>query len=183
MRFFLQLPIVGRLHAKRLLFPVIVLLAVAGVLTHGALRGEAPAEEVPAPSPSPAAPVRTTFPTLRPNLEKTPLTYVADYWLQLADHARPKLVLLGEERKPGIVIAPGLVLTSIRAAHDVRASEEQRRIAQPGDQEPEITAAKVETALGTPPLSRDDRSEPEPLVSPYRLLAVDSALELSLIHI
>ena len=181
MRFFLQLPIVGRLHAKRLLFPVIVLLTVAGVLAHGALRGEAPAEEVPAPSA--AEPVRPTFPILRPDLEKTPLTYVADYWLQLADRARPKLVLLGEERTPGIIIAPGLALTSIRAAHDVRASEEQRRIAQPGDQEPEITDEKVETMLGTPPLPSDDRSEPEPPVSPYRVLAVDSALELALFEV
>ena len=181
MRFFLQLPIVGRLHAKRLLFPVIVLLAVAGVLAHGALRGEAPAEEVPAPSA--AEPVRPTFPMLRPDLEKTPLTYVADYWLQLADRARPKMVLLGEERTPGIIIAPGLALTSIRAAHDVRASEEQRRVAQPGDQEPEITGEKVETMLGTPPLPSDDRSEPEPPVSPYRVLAVDSALELALFEV
>ncbi len=181
MRFFLQLPIVGRLHTKHLLFPVIVLLAVAGVLAHGALNGEAPAEEVPAPAA--AAPVRATFPTLRPDLEKTPLTYVADYWLQLADHARTKLVLLGEERTPGIMIAPGLALTSIRAAHDARASEEQRRIAQPGDREPEIAAEKVETALGTPPLASDDRSKPEPPISPYRVLAVDSALELALFEV
>ena len=64
-------------------------------------------ELVPAPAPRPI---------LRADLEKTPLTYVSDYWNQLAEVARENLVAVGPTATPGILIGPRLALTTARPA-------------------------------------------------------------------
>ncbi|MFP6571262.1 MAG: hypothetical protein VB674_01475, partial [Vicinamibacterales bacterium] len=85
-RFILNLPGIRSLHERQLLFPVVVIVVVAVVLVDGAIdRTEQVERDASSPrsntlvpqTPSPPRPV------LRGDLEKTPLTYVADYWSQL----------------------------------------------------------------------------------------------------
>jgi S1-C subfamily serine protease len=49
---------------------------------------------------------------MRPDLEKAPLAYLSDYWLQLAERARAGLTRVGREQLPAVVVAPGLAVTS-----------------------------------------------------------------------
>jgi S1-C subfamily serine protease len=53
---------------------------------------------------------------LRPDLEKTPLAYHSDYWLQLGERARSRIQLVGPRRIPALVIASGLAVTAPRVA-------------------------------------------------------------------
>ena len=134
-RFLLRLPGVRHLHQRQLLFPVLVLLVVAGVLAHGALdrtrtaraaRDAPDAAVVGAPDPPlPAA----SRPPLRGDLEKTPLTYFSDYWAQLASEVRAYVVPLGTTGHGGLVIAQGLAVTSTAAADAVTAAEARTRLA------------------------------------------------------
>ena len=96
-----------------------------GVLLHGAFSHEREAEasagnilDLPTPP---------SLPDLRPNLEKTPLTYLSDYYLQLGDQAKNKFVLVGQQKLPGLVVTPGLILTSIRAADESMRQRLQQR--------------------------------------------------------
>ena len=123
----LQLPVIRALHKRQLLFPTVVSIIVAGVLVQGALDRSQPqtmtsesasAEPIPTPEPRPF---------LRPDLEKTPLTYFSDYWNQLADGARNNFVAIGPTAVPGILIGPGLALTTVEPALAVLA--ERNRLA------------------------------------------------------
>ena len=73
-----------RTHVHRFIFPLVIVLVVAVVLIQGFYnRAPAPAapvsdDPIEEPSESPLAPL-----SIRPDLEKTPLTYVSDYWLQV----------------------------------------------------------------------------------------------------
>jgi S1-C subfamily serine protease len=87
-------------------------VAVLGVLIHGIARRLRPA-------PTPTESVETTEPvparpSLRPDLEKTPLTYHSDYWRQLGERVQSRILLVGAARIPAIVIAPGLAVSSAR---------------------------------------------------------------------
>ena len=119
MRSFLQLPVLRELHARSLLFPTIVLLLVVGVLIHGALTPESVDETAEAAAPEPPP----LLPNLRPDLEKTPLSYTADYWSQLGETLRRNLVLVGRDGTPGVVIAPRTVLAAFRAADELLAEQ------------------------------------------------------------
>jgi S1-C subfamily serine protease len=87
-----------------------LVVAVLGVLIHGFAQrlrpAPAPTESAETPEPVPAPPA------LRPDLEKTPLAYHSDYWRQLGERARPKILLVGSARIPAIVVAPGLAVSS-----------------------------------------------------------------------
>ena len=147
MRISLDSPILRELRARGLLFPVTVLLAVGFVLLHGALRpdpNEYPAGgEIVGPPPPPATPAPLL--NMRPSLEKTALSYEDDYWLQLGEQAGAKMVLL-DGAFPAAVVAPGLALTSHRAAEELL---ELRRL--PGDPDP--TDGPSHRLLGWDPLS------------------------------
>ena len=78
MRYISKVPVIRSLQARGLVFPIIAALAVIAALVHGALNRESPAEAAPRVAEEPAPP-----PFVRPDLEKGPLTYVSDYWLQL----------------------------------------------------------------------------------------------------
>jgi len=119
-----RIPIVRELHARGLLLPVLVGLAVVGVLVEGAVNHGAPTE--PDAVAEMGSPVPASAGGFRPTLEKTPLTYESDYWRQLGERAARNLVLLGDERTPGVIVAPGLALTSIRAADDVARRAQER---------------------------------------------------------
>jgi len=73
------------------------------------------------PSPTPTA--TQLLPRLRPDLEKTPLSYLSDYWLQLGERARPSLMRLGQGGWPAIVVAPGIAVTSPEAGQALRAED------------------------------------------------------------
>ena len=122
-RSILDLPGIRELHSRKLLFPFVVLLVVAAVLVHGAfsppVQESAEAATEPAPAPS----------VFRPEFEKTPLSYTADYWLQVGEQWRPHIVLIGRDQAPAIVVAPRLAVTSADVADDWIAEELARGIA------------------------------------------------------
>lgn len=133
-RFLLRLPGVRHVHERQLLFPVLVLFVVAGVLVHGALdrsRSARAAREAldiaNAAPPEPPRPPAGRL-SLRGDLEKTPLTYFSDYWAQLASEVRPHIVPLADGHA-GLVIEPGLAVTSAAAATAVIAAEARGHLA------------------------------------------------------
>ena len=116
-RSILDLPGIRELHSRRLLFPVVALLAVAVVLVHGALSPPVEESAEAATEPAPAPPV------FRPEFEKTPLAYTADYWLQVGEQWRPHIVLIGRDQTPAIVVAPRLAVSSADVGDDWIAEE------------------------------------------------------------
>lgn len=122
-RSILDLPGIRELHSRRLLFPFVVLLVVVAVLFQGAFspRVEESAEAATEPVPTPSV--------FRPEFEKTPLSYTADYWRQVGEQWRPHIVLIGRDQAPGIVVAPRLAVTSADIADDWIAEELARDIA------------------------------------------------------
>ena len=165
------------LRGHRLLMPVAALVAVAAVLVHGALDHQPPAEAAPnlEVEPAPAPPT-----IVRADLEKTPLAYFSDYWLQLGERARNKIVFIGPEKAPAIVVAAGLAVTSVQVAEDFVAQGLALHLAQqhsaPGPGEnPKKPAGDEASESDEDPPSRDT----EAASNPYRLLGVDSGLELA----
>jgi len=115
MSFLLELPLVRTLHARSLLLPFVVILAVGGVLIQGALnRGDSAEASSEAQQSEPAPQVPTS--AFRPDLESTPLSYFTDYWAQLGGHVQGRLLLIGPDAASGVVVSPGVALTSIAAA-------------------------------------------------------------------
>jgi S1-C subfamily serine protease len=101
------------LHSRGLLVPLVVVALVGIVLLEGvfhrsrpAASGAAQKEEVGPPAP---AGMR------RPDLEKAPLAYLSEYWLQLGARTKPSLVLVGEAHVAGIAILPGFALAPLGA--------------------------------------------------------------------
>jgi len=140
----LELPVIRELHARRLLFPVILFVCVAGVLVHGALTKvpsgmpETPEMQLPIPP--------ITIPTLRPSLEKRPLSYQSDYWLQLAEVVQNKIIPIGPLGRSGIMVAPGVAIASLEAADELRDD-----LTSPGGP-PDVITAAADPLLATPTL-------------------------------
>ena len=108
-----------KLHDRGVLLPIVVVLIVAGILAQGFFqRGTAtnPDEPDPGATPSPAA---TPF---RPDLEKVPLTYISDYWLQVGERAHDLVIGLGEAQVPGVRVTSGYALSSVEAADAVHVA-------------------------------------------------------------
>ncbi len=152
MKWFTRLPIVRDLYARGLLFPAVLGLAVLGVLLHGTLSHQAPAEAL-AEGELPRTPVEV--PGFRPDLEKSPLTYRSDYYRQLGESIQNKFVLLGGERIPGVVVAPGVALTTLRAA-DGLAAEQQGTGEQEGRASREILGVDTARGLALIAVKQDD---------------------------
>jgi S1-C subfamily serine protease len=110
----------------------------AVIMLHGSLTREPDA--LPEASPSPTAPAAPNV--FRPDLEKTPLTYFADYWQQLGTRVRDGLALAGDPATPAIAVAPGLALTSTRALAGLAPGD---RTSSPGG--PRLLAADDELGL------------------------------------
>lgn len=137
-------------HARGRLLPALVAVAVAVVLVEGAWRGRqrqpaTPETSLPLASPGAPAP--------RGDLDKAPLSYAADYYLQVGERARNRLVLVGATRLPAIVLKPGLAVAASEAAEQVtrlawqqRFREERARVAGQGAQE---EATETGTAAAT----------------------------------
>ena len=168
------------LKEHRLLLPVVALVAVAAVLVHGAWDRQPPAEAAPSLEVEPAPEPPTI---VRPDLYKGALAYFSDYWLQLGERARNKIAFIGPEKAPAIVVAAGLAVTSMQVAEDFVARELALHLAEqhspPGpDENPQMPAGDETT-----PPNRIDEDPPnqdtESVPAPYRLLGVDSELELA----
>ena len=181
----LRIPVIRRLHDRQLLFPVVVVLVVSGVLLQGAWqRSDLPAEtagqaDTPAPVSSPVS--------RRPDLEQTPLTYFDDYWRQLRERVEDKVVHVGPDRTPAVVVMPGLALTSAEAAEAVLAQIERARLVRPPDRPPTNEGAAVALPGGQPPPIEagveDPAAEPTPAPRPSGLIAMDRDLGLSLFEV
>jgi S1-C subfamily serine protease len=85
---------------------------VIAVLLHGAARQDRPGSGAATPAPAP----ELSAPPPETNLEKTPLSYVSDYWLQLGNRARARLLLVGPRKVPALVLAPDLAVSTVDAA-------------------------------------------------------------------
>jgi S1-C subfamily serine protease len=127
-----------RLHDNILLLPIVVILVVAGLLVQGFLRR---GEEGPEARDTEITPVPTPTPTpFRPDLEKVPLSYFSDYWLQLGERSHDLLITLGEAQVSAVRVTPGYALGSLAAADAV--------IAAPGEApEGELVAANGRLGL------------------------------------
>ena len=189
MQFLLKLPIVRTLHERQLLFPAVLALVVAGVLAQGLLGQDGPAQAaqesgLSAPPPIPEIPRFVG----RADLEKTPLTYVSDYWAQLADEARPSLVQVGPTGAPGLVVGPRLVLTTAAAAEAEMAAQWRQTLVDDLTSvlaEPDEDDQNAEPDENDEP-DADDEADPagppvEPDPSPVR--ALDAELGLALFDI
>ena len=162
MRALLRLPVIRSLHQRQLLFPVVLALVVVGVLALGAVQQGELAEATQQPAAEPAA-VEVPRPAVsRADLQKTPLTYVSDYWAQLAEQSRPKLTLIGESPIAAVLIGPRLAVTTADAA--VAIIEARRR-----------------DALTRAPEAEDAEVLPPPAeVGPFRLRGWDAGVGLAL---
>jgi len=156
LRRILQLPIIRQLHERRLLLPAILGLAVVAVLLEGVVNQESTGFDRPKLD-LPLPPI--TVPSLRPSLEKSPLTYQSDYWWQIAQSVRDKLILIGPGDRPAVMVAPGVALTSLAAVSEIEA---EFHPVSNGDDTITVTD---DPALSTPP---------------YRLLGVDNEEEVAL---
>ena len=157
MRFLLQLPGVRSLHKRQLLFPTVVLVGVAVVLTLGALERSEPAAVASEPdvrsAPAPRA-------VIRADLEKTPLAYHSDYWHQLAESAQPSFVLIGEAGVPGLLVGPGLAVTTVDAAREALLARTRRQLSA-ADEAVDVTETEGSLDDGAPGAESDGRAEAE----------------------
>ena len=196
MRSILQWPVIRNLHSRGLLMPVGVLILVGVVLMEGALERQPPVEAAPKLAVEPFEPPPQSG---RPALEKGPLTYDSDYWLQIAQQTRVKIELISTKRIPALVIRPSLAIASIEAADALIADQQVRELTREHhklvseDQPPEPPAGDdgeprergaaedSEAASQQAATSPAPDSTPEP--EPYRLLAVDTALGIALFEL
>lgn len=98
-------PAFQNVSIRRLLVPLALLGLVGIVLLEGWLQRVPASPDDPQPPPAPRSPL--PMPGLRPDLEKTPLAYFSDYWLQLGRRVSPRLVAVGRARVPALVLRPG----------------------------------------------------------------------------
>lgn len=182
MEFLKNLPVVRTLRERGLLFPGFALIAVAGVLLHGTLNREPPPVEgtiedaVPPAPPAPEVPFRAA-------LEKTPLAYESDYWLQLSRSASENLVLVGAERVPGVLIMPGLAVTSVMGAD---ALEHARRIREAEAAQRALVTEAAEIPASIPGEPNAQEAVPEVGVgvpTGPRLVSVDVEHEIALVTV
>jgi membrane-associated protease RseP (regulator of RpoE activity) len=164
--------LVRELRAKGLLFPSLALVALALVLIQGALSGQ-PAQHVSTTSASKGPPPSEA--PGRPDLEKAPLAYLSDYWLQLGNRVRQCLVRVGPQGAPGVLLAPDLALTALPPAGETGASA-------PLAVDPDLGVAlfQLATNSGGAPLATVDPNSlrPATLVAAVAL-APDGGLEIT----
>ena len=160
MRFLLRFPVIRLLRRRQLLFPVFLVMLAGAVLIQGALERSAvpPADRsAPVPDAIRAEPARAF---VRADLDKTPLTYFADYWAQLAERAHAHLTFVGSARTPAIVVGTRLVLTTAEPALELLAAERRARLTDAAD------------AGGD-----------EPVLGPFRLRGWDPDIGLALFEV
>ena len=162
MRFLLRLPVIRSLRHRQLLFPVVLVLVTVTVLILGALE-QRDTSRVVSESPIPE-PIEINRLVTRADLDKTPLTYFADYWTQLAEQTSRQLISVGSAKTPGIVIGPRLVLTTIEPALEVLAVQNRANLTR-----------EVET--------ENEEALPLPELGFYRLIGWDAEIGLALFNV
>lgn len=100
-------------RGERLLAALAVSVVV--VLVHGFVVGR---RGGPEPGEAPKLEPSSVASALRPDLEKTPLSYYSDYWRQVGERVKPKMMLVGSRGTPSLVVAPGLAVSSPRVAEE-----------------------------------------------------------------
>jgi hypothetical protein len=130
-----------------------VSLVVAGLLVHGFLKREDGPETAESGLTGAPTPAPTPF---RPELEKVPLSYFSDYWLQLGEQSHDFLISIGEAQLNAVRVSPGYALGSLAAADAATAA--------PGD-DPEGELVAVNGKLGLALFRLADRlgSTPRPV--------------------
>lgn len=158
------------LVSQRLFAPILLGVLVLGVLIHGGVTRGTPSAKPPVFEPEPRT---EPLVAMRSGLDKAPLDYFSEYWFQLGDDVRRVLVEIGPSRVPGVIIAPGVALSTVAAADEVRNLRSSREAwlslanAEAGD------AAEV-----------DAEPPPEPAAEAAdRVLLVDSGLGLALFDV
>ena len=182
MRFLLRLPVIRALHHRQLLFPVALVLVAIIFLILGALEQR---DIVQGASVSPIPePAEVTRSIIRADLDKTPLTYFADYWTQLAEQASRQLVSVGTSKTPGIVVGPRLVLTTIEPALEVFAAQNRANLIREVETE-NVETENVETENEETENEETENEEtlPLPELGPYRLIGWDAEIGLALFNV
>ena len=128
LRFLLRLPLVRALYQRQLLFPAVVILLAIIVLVMGALEQSDVQPASSAVSVSDPVPVEVSRPVGRADLEKTPLTYFSDYWVQLAERTAPFFRRVGSDQTPALIIGPKRLLTTIEPALEVISSRRRAEL-------------------------------------------------------
>ena len=180
----LRVPLIDSLQGRGLLFPLVLIPAVAAVLVQGAWEQNARERNAvargapPPPAATVAEPVANE--PVRPivgALDKSPLTYFADYWAQLAERAGPWLTVVGPGRTPGLVVGPRLVLTTVRPALELLAARDRaglvgaagvRQAAPPAPEGLRLRGWDEEIGLAVFDVLGDDRA-PFTLTDPHVL--------------
>ncbi len=192
MRYLLRLPGVRTLHKRQLLFPTIVLVVVAGVLAQGTLERSEPEPGASEPGERPAPPPRIA---VRADLEKTPLAYFSDYWHQLAESAQPSFVLIGESGTPGLLVGPGLVLTTVQAARETLLARTRKSLtadtetaagADAGARDEDATGSEADQGSAAPANAADAEIPEEMSIDedgPHRLRSWDEHIGLALFDV
>ena len=171
MRALLQLPVIRSLHQRQLLFPVVVAALVIFVLVQGALQKSEPAQALQGPPVPDTPPVEASRPSIiRADLEKTPLTYVSDYWAQLAEQTGPHLALIGEPPIPAVLVGPRLAVTTADAAVVVLEARSRERLTRA----PATAAAAGDVAAATAGAEES---------GPFRLRGWDAGIGLALFDV
>lgn len=182
MRFLLRLPVIRALHRRNLFFPTVVLVIVAGVLAQGTLTRSEPDPTKPESYRRPPEP----RPVVRADLEKTPLAYFSGYWHQLAERTQPSFVLIGDSGVTGLLVGPGLAVTTIDAAKAVLLDRTRRNLngadAELGASE---TAHDDQVTAGAGEDSKDAPVDASPVEDegPHRLRSWDDQIGLALFDV
>ncbi len=113
-------------------------MVVLVILVEGAVRHRRPA--LPVVATSRAITPRDGAPTLSVDLDKTPLSYFSDFWLQLGNRTRQRIVLVGSVKAPALIVTPSLAVTSLRIAREAG-------LRQPSGAVRRIVGADSETGL------------------------------------
>jgi S1-C subfamily serine protease len=115
--------VIRSLHKRQLLFLVVVVSVVSLVLAQGLLQQDESVQTLQDLQNSQDTQIFEVSeievsrpPIVRADLEKTPLTYVSDYWAQLAAQAEPHMILVGESKIPAVLISSNLAVTTASAA-------------------------------------------------------------------
>jgi S1-C subfamily serine protease len=100
---------------SRLLLGALVVVVLV-ILVEGAVRQRRPVSPIAVTAPAVAP--REAPPALGMDLDKTPLSYFSEFWPQLGNRTRQRIVLVGTPKAPALVMTPSLALTSLGIARE-----------------------------------------------------------------
>lgn len=138
----------------------VLLAAVVVVLLDGAARRQT----APGPAPSAGEPGART-PALGSELDKAPLSYLSDYWFQLASRTRSRLLRVGASGTPAVVIADRIAVSTCEASQRLGTAAPER----PETSGSRLLASSIVTGLAIFELEASASSTPFELAEPSSL--------------